>query len=172
MLCGTQAEVREERKKLTTQRPQKFYKQLLESEKIHLGKEQSADLRATIVHSPHLMLHAALERAVKEQLIPRNPTEACVAPKPRKIKMQILPSEDIHAYLEAAKARDLLPGAGPWPAERKPGGPAKDAVLPHIRFHDLRHAFAITALQNGVDVKKKAHQTGSASCLMRLFLKA
>lgn len=86
--------------------------------------------------------------------------------------MQILPSEDIHAYLEAAKARDLLPGAGPRPAERKPGSPAKDAGLPHIRFHDLRHTFATTALQNGVDVKKKAHQTGSASCLMRLFLKA
>lgn len=55
------------------------------------------------------MLHAALERAVKERLIPRNPTEDCIAPKPRKIEMQILPSEDMHAYLEAAKARDLLP---------------------------------------------------------------
>ena len=29
----------------------------------------------------------------------------------------------------------------------------KDAGLPHIRFHDLRHTFATTALQNGVDVK-------------------
>ena len=29
----------------------------------------------------------------------------------------------------------------------------KDAELPHIRFHDLRHTFATTALQNGVDVK-------------------
>ncbi len=55
------------------------------------------------------MLHAALERAVKERLIPRNPTEDCLAPKPRKIEMQILPSEDMHAYLEAAKTRNLLP---------------------------------------------------------------
>ena len=29
----------------------------------------------------------------------------------------------------------------------------KDAGLPHIRFHDLRHTFATMALQNGVDVK-------------------
>lgn len=55
------------------------------------------------------MLHAALERAVKERLISRNPTEDCIAPKPRKLQMQILPPEAIHAYLEAAKARELLP---------------------------------------------------------------
>ena len=29
----------------------------------------------------------------------------------------------------------------------------KNAGLPHIRFHDLRHTFATTALQNSVDVK-------------------
>lgn len=29
----------------------------------------------------------------------------------------------------------------------------KNAGLPHIRFHDLRHTFATTALQNCVDVK-------------------
>ena len=55
------------------------------------------------------MLHAALEQAAKERLIPRNPTEDCIAPKPRKLEMPILPSEDMHAYLEAAKTRDLLP---------------------------------------------------------------
>ena len=52
------------------------------------------------------MLHAALERAVKERLISRNPTEDCIAPKPRKLQMQILPPEAIHAYLEAAKASE------------------------------------------------------------------
>lgn len=29
----------------------------------------------------------------------------------------------------------------------------KNAGLPHICFHDLRHTFATTALQNSVDVK-------------------
>ena len=29
----------------------------------------------------------------------------------------------------------------------------KEAGLEHFRFHDLRHTFSTTALQNGVDVK-------------------
>lgn len=96
-------------KKLTTRHLQKLYKELLESGRLHRGKGQSAGLSTTTVRSAHLMLHAAPERAVKERLIPRNPTEDCIAPKPRKIEMKILPSEDMHTYLEAAKARDLLP---------------------------------------------------------------
>lgn len=36
----------------------------------------------------------------------------------------------------------------------------KDAGLPHIRFHDLRHAFATPALQNGVDVKTVSSMLG------------
>lgn len=96
-------------KKLTTRHLQRLYKELLEEGRIHIGKTQVKGLSTTMVRSVHLMLHAALERAVKERLIPRNPTEDCIAPKPRKIEMQILPSEDMHAYLKAAKARDLLP---------------------------------------------------------------
>ena len=36
----------------------------------------------------------------------------------------------------------------------------KDAGLPHIRFHDLRHTFAMLALQNGVDVKTVSSMLG------------
>ena len=36
----------------------------------------------------------------------------------------------------------------------------KDAGLPHIRFHDLQHTFATTALQNGVDVKTVSSMLG------------
>ena len=96
-------------KKLTTRHLQRLYKELLEEGRIHIGKTQVKGLSTTTVRSVHLMLHAALERAVKERLIPRNPTEDCIAPKPRKLEMQILPPEAMHAYLEAAKARDLLP---------------------------------------------------------------
>ena len=55
------------------------------------------------------MLHSALERAVKERLILRNPTEDCIAPKVQKIEMQILPPEHIKDYLDAADRRGLLP---------------------------------------------------------------
>ena len=36
----------------------------------------------------------------------------------------------------------------------------KDAGLPHIRFHDLRHTFATLALQNCVDVKTVSSMLG------------
>ena len=55
------------------------------------------------------MLHSALERAVKERLILRNPTEDCIAPKVQKIEMQILPPKHIKDYLDAADRRGLLP---------------------------------------------------------------
>ena len=55
------------------------------------------------------MLHSALERAVKERLILRNPTEDCIAPKVQKIEMQILPPVHIKDYLDAADRRGLLP---------------------------------------------------------------
>ena len=60
-------------KKLTTRHLQKLYKELLESGRIHVGKNQNKGLSSTTVHSVHLMLHCALDRAVKERLIPRNP---------------------------------------------------------------------------------------------------
>ena len=236
-------------KKLTTRHLQKLYKELLESGRIHVGKNQDKGLSSTTVHSVHLMLHCALDRAVKERLIPRNPCEDCIVPKPRKLEMKILPPEHMKAYLYAAEARGLLPMfylelvCGLRKGElvalrwddldiqqrtifvskqyvRNPDGSLeltrpktensvrllsipqtavdllikehakhpdspymfpssltgemyhpdsvvnlhkkilKDAGLEHLRFHDLRHTFATTALQNGVDVKTVSSMLG------------
>ena len=219
-------------KKLTTRPLQKLYKELLESGRIHIGKNQNKGLSTTTVHSVHLMLHCALERAVKERLISRNPCEDCIVPKPRKLEMKILPPEHMKAYLEAAEHRGLLPMfylelvSGLRKGElvalrwddldiqqrtisvskqyvRNPDGSLeltrpktensvrlvsipqtavelliqehakhpdsmvnlhkkilKDAGLEHLRFHDLRHTFATTALQNGVDVKTVSSMLG------------
>lgn len=206
-------------------------------------------LSSTTVRSLHLMLHNALNRAVKERLILRNPTEDCIAPKVQKFETQILQPEHIKTYLDAAEKRGLLPmfylelvsglrkgelTAFLWSdlditnrtisvskqyvknpngeltlsrpktetsvrkvsvpqeavdllvAEHKnyPDNPymfpspttgemyypdsvvnlhkkiLKDAGLPHIRFHDLRHTFATLALQNGVDVKTVSSMLG------------
>lgn len=207
-------------------------------------------LSSTTVRSLHLMLHNALNRAVKERLILRNPTEDCIAPKVQKFETQILQPEHIKTYLDAAEKRGLLPmfylelvsglrkgelTAFLWsdlditnrtisvskqyvknpngeltlsrpktetsvrkvsiPQEavdllvaehkRHPNNPymfpspitremyhpdsivnlhkkiLKDAGLPHIRFHDLRHTFATLALQNGVDVKTVSSMLGT-----------
>lgn len=53
--------------------------------------------------------HNCLDRAVKERLILRNPTEDCRIPKLEKKEMHILRPEHIGAYLKAAEARDALP---------------------------------------------------------------
>ena len=236
-------------KKLTTRHLQKLYKELLESGRIHVGKSQDKGLSTTTVHSVHLMLHCALDRAVKERLISRNPCEDCIVPKPRKLDMKILTPEHMKAYLEAAAARGMLPMfylelvsglrkgelvALRWDDlniqgrtisvskqyvrnpdgsleltrpktensvrlvyipqtavelliqehDKHPDSPyllpspltgemyhpdsvvnlhkkiLRDAGLGHLRFHDLRHTFATTALQNGVDVKTVSSMLG------------
>ena len=228
----------------------KLYKDLMENGRIdRKSGHGNPGLSSTTVRSLHLMLHSALERAVKERLILRNPTEDCIAPKVQKIEMQILPPEHIKDYLDAADRRGLLPmfylelvtglrkgeitallwsdldiknktisvskqyvknpngeltlsrpktetsvrkvihssggcrpaDSGTWQASRESlhvPSPAtgemyypdsvvnlhkkilKDAGLPHIRFHDLRHTFATLALQNGVDVKTVSSMLG------------
>ena len=55
------------------------------------------------------MLHNALDRAVKERLIVRNPADDCVPPKIPKHEMKILPPEQIRSYLTAADQRGVLP---------------------------------------------------------------
>ena len=66
-------------------------KELMESGRTR-GKSGHGNpgLSSATVRSLHLMLHNALNRAVKERLILRNPTEDCIAPKVQKFEMQIL----------------------------------------------------------------------------------
>ena len=82
----------------------KLYKDLMENGRID-RKERSRQSGTQQHHSSslHLMLHSALERAVKERLILRNPTEDCIAPKVQKIEMQILQPEHIKEYLGCSK---------------------------------------------------------------------
>ena len=96
--------------KLTAHDLQKLYKELMENGRIdRKSGHGNPGLSSTTVRSLHLMLHNAFERAVKERLIPRNPTEDCIAPKIQKFEMQILQPEHIKEYLNAANARGLLP---------------------------------------------------------------
>ena len=235
--------------KLTSRDLQKLYRQLQENGRVHTTVKSGKGLSSTTVHSLHLMLHCAFERAVKERLIQRNPTDDCIAPKVRKVEMNVLSLESIKVYLKAAVQRDALPMfylelvSGLRKGElvallwsdvdtvhntisvskqyvRNPNGECvlsqpktensirlvsvpkeaidllimehnkhpnnpylfpspitgkmyhpdsvvnihkkvlKDAGLPHLKFHELRHTFATTALQNGVDVKTVSAMLG------------
>ena len=97
-------------KKLTSRDIQKLYKDLQENGRLRKSqKSKKPGLSNSTVRGIHMMLHNALDRAVKERLILRNPTEDCIIPKIQKQEMKILHPEDMKAYLEAADKRGVLP---------------------------------------------------------------
>lgn len=96
-------------KKLTSRDIQKMYKDLQENGRLRKSKKQQSGLSNATVRGIHMMLHNALDRAVKERLILRNPTEDCIIPKIQKQEMKILHPEDMKVYLEAADKRGVLP---------------------------------------------------------------
>ncbi len=97
-------------KKLTSRELQKLYKDLMEHGRVQKRSGHgNPGLSSTTVRSVHLMLHSAFERAVKERLIPRNPTDDCIAPKVQKVEMKTLRPEHLRSYLGAADARGVLP---------------------------------------------------------------
>ena len=96
--------------KLTSREIQKMYKDLQENGRLRKSqKSKQPGLSNSTVRGIHMMLHNALDRAVKERLILRNPTEDCIIPKIQKQEMKILHPEDMKAYLEAAEKRGVLP---------------------------------------------------------------
>ena len=97
-------------KKLTSRDLQKMYKNLMEHGRVNTRSGHgNPGLSSTTVRSVHLMLHSAFERAVKERLIARNPTDDCIAPKVQKVEMKTLRPEHLKSYLDAADARGVLP---------------------------------------------------------------
>ena len=96
--------------KLTSRDIQKLYKDLQESGRLRKSqKSKKPGLSNSTVRGIHMMLHNALDRAVKERLILRNPTEDCIIPKIQKQEVKILHPEDMKAYPEAADKRGVLP---------------------------------------------------------------
>ena len=95
---------------LTSRNIQKMYKDLLENGRIReVQRKKNPGLSNATVRGIHMMMHNALDRAVKERLILRNPTEDCIIPKIEKQEMKILHPEDMSAYLKAAEQRNVLP---------------------------------------------------------------
>ena len=97
-------------KKLTGRDLQWLYKDLQEHGRLREAqKGKQPGLSDSTIRGIHTMLHNALDRAVKERLIVRNPADDCVPPKISKYEMKILPPEQIKSYLTAADQRGVLP---------------------------------------------------------------
>ena len=88
----------------------KFYNDLQSNGRLRkVQKKEKPGLSNSTVRGIHMMLHNALDRAVKEKLILSNPTENCIIPKIEKQEMKILHPDHISAYLNAAERRNALP---------------------------------------------------------------
>ena len=97
-------------KKLTGRDLQWLYKDLQEHGRLREAqKGKQPGLSDSTIRGIHTMLHNALDRAVKERLILRNPADDCIPPKIPKHEIKILPPEQIKSYLTAANQRGVLP---------------------------------------------------------------
>ena len=95
--------------KLTSREIQKLYKDLLENGRAReQQRKKKPGLSGSTVRGVHIMLHGALDRAVKERLLISNPADGCVVPKAQHQEMKMLRPEDLKAYLDAAERRNAL----------------------------------------------------------------
>lgn len=87
---------------------QKLYQELRTDGKVRQNKNNPG-LSPKTIRGIHMMLHSALEQAVKEELIRKNPTNDCNPPKAEKKEMKVIKPEQIGTYLQAAANRNVLP---------------------------------------------------------------
>ena len=238
---------------LTTQELQKFYNTVKKKGRVKPDKLHGTELADSMVRGIHMMLHEALDMAVRLRLIVKNPTVGTTIPKNNYPPKQILNDEQLERFMQRIRQderwydffyTELTTGLRrgeicglKWEdfdaengklkvrrsvAKRKGGGlnigetktetgtrtivlpPStaellrkrketavsewifpniyepekpmhpdyayhrlktllKQAELPLIRFHDLRHTFATMALEHGMDVKTLSATIGHVS---------
>ena len=243
---------------LTTQEIQKFYNTIKKNGRVKTDKNHGTALADSMVRKVHMMLHEALNMAVKQRLLVNNPTNGTTLPKNNYAPKQILNDEQLDKFMnqirqdkkwhdffyteittglrkgeicglrwedfdenrgtlkikrsigktvngimiigetktETGSREILLPPStvdllrqrkvnlrSKWifPDLRdieKPMNPQcaygrlktilKQANLPSIRFHDLRHTFATHAIAGGVDVKTLSGILGHANASFTL----
>lgn len=81
----------------------KLYDTLKERGRGHPRPGQGCGLSATAVHGIHTTLHAALDKAVEENLIFRNPSDGCKLPSTKSREMKVLTPEEIQRFLIQAR---------------------------------------------------------------------
>lgn len=243
---------------LTTQELQKFYNTVKKKGRVKPDKLHGTELADSMVRGIHMMLHEALDMAVRLRLIVKNPTVGTTIPKNNYLPKQILNDEQLDRFMKRIRQderwydffyTELTTGLRrgeicglKWEdfdaengklkvrrsvAKRKGGGlnigetktetgtrtivlpPStaellrkrketavsewifpniyepekpmhpdyayhrlktllKQAELPLIRFHDLRHTFVTMALENGMDVKTLSATIGHVSAATTL----
>ena len=88
---------------VTTADIQKLYNWLRENGRVNEHYEKGNALSDSMIRSIHMMLHQAMDAAVREHLIVKNPTEGTVIPKNNYAPKQILTEEQLERFLEVVR---------------------------------------------------------------------
>ena len=88
---------------LTTADIQKFYNKIKKEGRVKPHPLTGYELADTMVRKVHMILHQALDVAVKERLIVRNPTVGTTIPKKTYVEKQVLGDSQLDKFMEAIK---------------------------------------------------------------------
>ncbi len=86
---------------LTTAELQKFYIKIKNEGRVKPNRDGSYELADSMVRKIHMMLHEAMEVAVRERYIVRNPTDNTTIPKKTTTEKQVLDDSQLNRFLEA-----------------------------------------------------------------------
>jgi integrase len=89
---------------LTTADMQKFYNKIKKEGRVREHPIHGKTLADSMVRGVHMMLHEALDMAVKERLIVKNPTNGTTIPKCNYPEKQVLGDSQLDTFLDAIKA--------------------------------------------------------------------
>ncbi len=92
-------------KELTNHDVQFFFNRMRNAGRVQRkeSEKKSAGLSAKSVRNMYFFMSHALDRAVKEKLIPSNPTEDCILPRKEKTEMKTLPLDQLSKFFEEAR---------------------------------------------------------------------
>ena len=85
---------------LSTQEIQKFYNTVKKYGRVRVDKLHGTELADSLVRKIHMMLHEALDMAVAQRLIIKNPTNGTTIPKNNYTPKQILNDEQLDRFME------------------------------------------------------------------------
>jgi integrase len=83
---------------ITTADVQKMYNKLKVSSRTRTNQLKGSELLNTVVRSVHMMLHQAMDVAVREHLIPKNPTNGTTIPKKEAQSIQVLNESELERF--------------------------------------------------------------------------
>ena len=91
---------------LTTADMQKFYNKIKKEGRVREHPIHGKTLADSMVRGVHMMLHEALDMAVKERLLAKNPTNGTTISKCNYPEKQILGDNQLETFLEAIKGQE------------------------------------------------------------------